>query len=387
MAAWVPEDWNATRGYRRPVLITAALVAIVMLVGLGLLAFGLFMAAMALGTLTRDVRVWIEAWRSKGWQTTSGTITRSLVTEGRRGRRATFSPGIAYAYTVAGQHCSSTRQQFASWWSGFAGTLDEAKEVMARFPKGSPVTVFFDPANPESATLDRRRPSLGAALFFVVLLLLGAVGAIPAGVYVVIGAVETPPPFAAGDLPPLRHQLGGLLVILGAIALPVAGIFRLCARRNRGVFSRVEAATPTRIAAVRKGKDVAVFGRAEASDAMTVASPVTRDPVVYYRTRVLVSGTTLSEAEGRCNFYIRDESGRLLISTDGGTDQVLATSLPIDAAVQEWVDASFEETPVPVPELFTVELAQVAPGEPVPGDRPCVTRRRERRTVPPGRAG
>ena len=106
---------------------------------------------------------------------------------------------------------------------------------------------------------------------------------------------------------------------------------------------------------MREGELVAVFGRAEQGDAEITKSPVTRQAALYCRVRVIAGRQSLFEDVSHGDFRVRDDSGRLLVLTEGGTDAVLPSVVPNDAAVRQWVDASLEGGPLMVSAKFVVE--------------------------------
>ncbi len=82
------------------------------------------------------------------WPKTTGTVVRAYVTE-----HPDILPSVIYAYTVAGHQYKDTSFLQAP---GF-GTRSKRREVALKsitlYPDGAPVTVYYDPAHPEHATL------------------------------------------------------------------------------------------------------------------------------------------------------------------------------------------------------------------------------------------
>lgn len=136
--------------------------------------------------------VMITAWRTRqrlqasaGWPTTEGEVVETQI---RREESATgedddtmvrFYPEIRYTYRVLGQTYTGTRLSFG----GPAGYLNraEAAAVLNRYPVGGRVMVYYNPANPQEAVLERRAEGVGCnfvvgAAFFLLGLVLLLVG-------------------------------------------------------------------------------------------------------------------------------------------------------------------------------------------------------------------
>jgi Protein of unknown function (DUF3592) len=103
------------------------------------------------------------------WPTTTGTILSStaeaqrVFAPGGRTTTQVWWPLVEYSYTVDGRSYYSSRLAFGANVGG-ARTLAEA--TVARYPGGSQVTVYFDPANPSSSVLE---PRIAFAWFTLVL--------------------------------------------------------------------------------------------------------------------------------------------------------------------------------------------------------------------------
>ena len=92
---------------------------------------------------------------SRSWPTVSGTV---LASEVRRygvtesaGRR--YYPAVTYRYEVDGRTYSGKRMYFDEVGS----TESWAAELARKYPVGSTVPVYYDPASPERALLEPRR--------------------------------------------------------------------------------------------------------------------------------------------------------------------------------------------------------------------------------------
>jgi len=90
---------------------------------------------------------------SLSWLPTMGTVIKSRV-EVSGGENSTVSPRVIYTYEVNGQlyQCDQIRAG-DKFWSVSSGQT--AYETIDRYPEGLDVTVYYNPANPAEATLER----------------------------------------------------------------------------------------------------------------------------------------------------------------------------------------------------------------------------------------
>jgi hypothetical protein len=166
-------------------------------------------------------------------------------------------------------------------------------------------------------------------------------------------------------LPPLGRQIGGLLLAVGAVLALIVAFGALAGRQRRRLARLLRGARLTQVADVREGELVAVFGRAEQGEAEITESPVTRQAALYCRVRVSAGRQCLFEDVSHGDFRVRDDSGQLLVMTQGGMDEVLPSVVPDDASVRRWVDASLEGAPLLVPAKYVVEQTLIAPEDPI----------------------
>ena len=123
------------------VLITGLIGGIFALVAGVILGIGVF------------VRRRAEA--SKRWPMVLGQVIASQVTSSSDSDGGTtYSPLIQYAYDLGGQAYHSSRVAFG----GFVSTSNprDAQKHTSRYPVGAVVQVYYNPANPQDATLERR---------------------------------------------------------------------------------------------------------------------------------------------------------------------------------------------------------------------------------------
>jgi len=142
--------------------------------------FGIFMAVglMALGF---GAMLFLDVQEVKGWPSTTGVVEQTWIDErydsGGRGQSShyDYTPGVQYSYQVDGvTYYSSQVAKMQSAYSSYAG----AQGYIEQHSVGSPVTVYYDPAHPDDAVLEKNSdteslvlPGLGA-LFTAI----GAVG-------------------------------------------------------------------------------------------------------------------------------------------------------------------------------------------------------------------
>ncbi|PWH15740.1 MAG: hypothetical protein DDG60_05315 [Anaerolineae bacterium] len=141
----------------------------------GLLLLGGLFAAAILGLLVVATLVKLhEARAAQHWQTTRGKITRSEIRSLRKrdidGRETVRSaPSIAYEYSVNGKRYTGERISL-----GENLPASDFEAVLARYPLRAEVTVYYDPAKPEQAVLERTLPpDFGKGLAGVFLFLAG----------------------------------------------------------------------------------------------------------------------------------------------------------------------------------------------------------------------
>jgi hypothetical protein len=137
----------------------------------------------------------VEVRRARSWPSTPGRVVasgtealpvpsggpRSTDTELRNFAR------VEYVYTVGGREYRCDRVSIGENTGNF-----EVPETSARYPVGKAVTVYYDPANPEQAVLERELPSgVGRGLAIFVGLIAALVGGGVLGYYWLLGVVQS----------------------------------------------------------------------------------------------------------------------------------------------------------------------------------------------------
>ncbi|MFO1076244.1 MAG: DUF3592 domain-containing protein [Planctomycetota bacterium] len=347
-------------------LIRAICVAFVALFGLALLGFGLFLAWFAAKTLWHSGGELLMAWRSRHWAATRGTVERAVLTRMRTRRVTTEGARIAYAFVVDGRTYTSMRCRFAATLGGPDGVLlSQSKELLARFPAGAEVEVFYDPADPERSTLDRGVPAIGPSTCIALLLLAFAPLFAYLGAQIVLGSLDEPSDWTAEDMPPLGSQIGGLLAVVAAVAAGAAWRAGRRAARQKATLDRLAGAAPTPIGELAADRDAAIFGTVEPGDGDALSAPITDAAVVYHRTAVSSDFDARTEVGEQRPFVVHDGTGRVLVEPEGAIDHLPVIAVPRSLAAVAWVDDLLGRNATAVPEDFRVEQRRLAPGDPV----------------------
>lgn len=98
---------------------------------------------------------------SLNWPSTSGVVTRASIERrtSRTGNNATstsYHPVIVYEYEVGGQRYRCDRLNAGSGLLHINRGADrDPQRVVDRYPVGSTVTVYYDPADPSNGALER----------------------------------------------------------------------------------------------------------------------------------------------------------------------------------------------------------------------------------------
>jgi hypothetical protein len=150
----------------KPKWIWMGISSIVFLVGLVLIFFGL-----------RDI---LLSQRSTNWQPTAGVIVSSdLGVEDDGDGNTLYSAKIQYTYTLEGQQLQGDRVFFGAMSTS---ERQQVFDLLLKYPIGTAVTVYYDPADPSQAVLE---PGIHGANWF--LPILGAAFGLVGLAFIVIG--------------------------------------------------------------------------------------------------------------------------------------------------------------------------------------------------------
>ena len=131
----------------------------------GLLFFTLFWCAITgvfVGFMAHSF--WRAADAQLRYKPTTGTVLSSQVTSSSDSDGTTYGFGIRYRYTVDGQPFESDRYAFGAGKS--SDDHARASDLVRRHPAGSQLEVYYDPAKPQEAVVERK---VDPTMFFLML--------------------------------------------------------------------------------------------------------------------------------------------------------------------------------------------------------------------------
>jgi hypothetical protein len=114
------------------------------LIGFGVIAF-------AIGAVLYVIqfRQGLRADASKKWPTAPGTVVSSALEQSPDHKRR-YRAAMQYRYRVGGKDYQSNR----IFWGGNEGRQKHMTSVVASYPAGAQVPVYYDPQNPAEAVID-----------------------------------------------------------------------------------------------------------------------------------------------------------------------------------------------------------------------------------------
>ena len=125
---------------------------------------------------------------SKNWSSTTARILAADVEMRRNstadGDSTSYYPTVVYEYAVNGQRFQSRRIRFGSE-IGY-GFRRMAENIVAKYPNGTLVSVFYDPQNPAEAVLEQSAGSSNRLFGCIVLVILG--GLLVTGIFMFGGS-------------------------------------------------------------------------------------------------------------------------------------------------------------------------------------------------------
>jgi hypothetical protein len=134
---------------------------------------GAFMALAGLAAIIYAVRQIFRSNRAQSWPMVPGKVVESRLREVNDSDGTTYQAYVAYEYFVNGValhsdiRCPGANQSSSSFTGG-------AKRVLARYPIGSEIIVYVNPADSADAMLEPGKIQLGL-LAWGILFLLGGV--------------------------------------------------------------------------------------------------------------------------------------------------------------------------------------------------------------------
>jgi len=137
-----------------------------LLMGLLMIAFGLFCGVNAFNLIYNHIKIWQSAINSKTWLSTNGQVVDATLEPTGRGQ---WKPTITYKYQVFGVEYKSQRLAF-DYFGNYSH--NEADELIERYAVNSTVKVFYDPEQPQESTLAQIHRDLTGGLLIMPLFLL-----------------------------------------------------------------------------------------------------------------------------------------------------------------------------------------------------------------------
>lgn len=95
--------------------------------------------------------IWQNARQSESWPSTNGQITYSGVRESHDDDGTTYHAQVEFAYVVDDQRYTADTVSFGQYGSS---NRRHAADIVANYPQGMAVTVYYNPAAPETAVLE-----------------------------------------------------------------------------------------------------------------------------------------------------------------------------------------------------------------------------------------
>ena len=108
------------------------------------------------------------------WPSTMGTVVNSYLERRSSSDGSTNYPVVQYSYQVGGQMYQSSKLAPGPEVGGTG-----AGKVVARYPAGAQVLVFYDPQKPSDAVLERKAPAQWVLWLILVIFDCSLCGVIP----------------------------------------------------------------------------------------------------------------------------------------------------------------------------------------------------------------
>jgi hypothetical protein len=116
-----------------------------------------------------------KADASQGWPSTNGLVTEARVshstsTDADGEAQDSYSPQVRYHYSIAGQEYEGSKISFGMQQS--FSSRSKAEQALTSFPQGSQVALYYNPANPSEAVLERKAGGSTLSLVLGIIFLL-----------------------------------------------------------------------------------------------------------------------------------------------------------------------------------------------------------------------
>lgn len=141
--------------------------------------FGLIFGGVGLALLVWGMVSRRKAQASATWPSTTGSILQAEVRQERSvddegSTSITYRPFVQYEYQVGGRTYQSSQLSFGG---GVSGTQGWAQKALQPYTPGAPAAVYYNPAKPQEAVLERKAGGFGLLAGLGGLFLLIGVGA------------------------------------------------------------------------------------------------------------------------------------------------------------------------------------------------------------------
>ena len=128
-----------------------------------LIGFGLFWTGMTLLFDGFIIKSAMQQVAAREFTSAPGKVLASEVTTHDSDDGTTYGVRVTYSYTVSGQEYTGDRLRYGQVSSS---SYPQARKAAAKFPVGSPITVYYNPSDPQDALL---RPGLTGGDLFMAL--------------------------------------------------------------------------------------------------------------------------------------------------------------------------------------------------------------------------
>jgi hypothetical protein len=119
-----------------------------MMIDAVLIGFGVIAFAIGAVLYVAQFRQGLRADASKKWPTAPGTVISSALEQSPDNKRR-YRAAVQYRYRVGKDYQSSR-----VFWGGNEGRKRHMASVVASYPAGATVPVYYDPQNPAEAVID-----------------------------------------------------------------------------------------------------------------------------------------------------------------------------------------------------------------------------------------
>jgi len=126
-----------------------------------MVVFGIGLIVISLGAILAGRGYIRVAKRMRGYATTRGRVLKRELgrtsggPEGRFGKGGNYRPGVTYAYVVDGVERTSDKLSYAHRGLRESVALEQLRAIP------DDVEVFYDPADPDQAYLEKHTPRIG----------------------------------------------------------------------------------------------------------------------------------------------------------------------------------------------------------------------------------